>query len=262
MQELQSNGVTNGEGGLLGDESGPQEESRRGRAFLTSLVRELFQTERSAMIHPRIEAERLGDVPPAHAMRAVSTHAEAALAEIRPLLRERGLPISAGGSTVGEAFSALRDHLADYLLSTERSYRGTLLGMRHGVDLVELLQYVATVEGEHAPRRVVRAVALDAQAPRRGGRRRARVVRGAPDARHAGGEGRRRGPPPPGPRERRGARGAVGSAASSRSPVDARRPRAETARRRAARGAARGVEAEEDAQWSGGFRRGARRSSS
>ncbi|MDC0679967.1 hypothetical protein [Sorangium atrum] len=148
MQELQSNGVTNGEGGLLGDESGPQEESRRGRAFLTSLVRELFQTERSAMIHPRIEAERLGNVPPAHALRAVSTHAEAALAEILPLLRERELPISAGGSTVGEAFSALRDHLADYLLSTERSYRGTLLGMRHGVDLVELLQYVATVEGE------------------------------------------------------------------------------------------------------------------
>ncbi|WP_437278919.1 hypothetical protein WME90_48235 [Sorangium sp. So ce375] len=148
MQELQINGAMNGEAGLSGDESGPQEESRKGRAFLTSLVRELFQTERSAMIHPRIEADRLGDVPPARAMRAVSAHAEAALSEICPLLRERELPISAGGLAVGEAFSALRERLADHLLSTERSYRGTLLGMRHGVDLVELLQYVATVEGD------------------------------------------------------------------------------------------------------------------
>ncbi|WP_437590031.1 hypothetical protein [Sorangium sp. So ce1000] len=148
MQELQSNGATNSEGGLSGDESGPQKESQEGRAFLASLVREVFQTERSAMIHPRIEAERLGDVPPAHALRAVSTHAEATLSELPPLLRERGLPTSVGGLVVGEAFSALRDRLADHLLSTERSYRGTLLGMRHGVDLIELLQYVATVEGD------------------------------------------------------------------------------------------------------------------
>ncbi|AUX38544.1 MULTISPECIES: hypothetical protein [Sorangium] len=148
MQELQSNGAPDGEGRVARDESGPQEESPKGRAFLASLVRELFQTERSAKAHPLVEAERLGDVPPAHAMRAVSAHAEAVLTELPSLFGERGLPISAGGSAVGHVFSALRDDLADYLLNAEKSYRGTLLGMRHGIDLVELIQYVAAAEGD------------------------------------------------------------------------------------------------------------------
>lgn len=81
-------------------------------------------------------------------MRAVSAHAEAVLAELPSLMRARGLPVSAGGSAVGKAFSVLRKELADRVLSKEKSYRGTLLGMRHGVDLVELIQYVATVEGD------------------------------------------------------------------------------------------------------------------
>ncbi|MGK3968043.1 hypothetical protein WMF38_28245 [Sorangium sp. So ce118] len=148
MQELQSDGAAIGGDGLERSEAGPQQESQEGRAFLANLARELFQTEHSARTHPLVEAERLGDVPPAQAMRAVSAHAEAVLAELPSLMAERGLPVSAGGSAVGEAFSVLRDHLADHLLSTEKSYRGTLLGMRHGIDLVELIQYVATAEGD------------------------------------------------------------------------------------------------------------------
>ncbi|WP_437577437.1 hypothetical protein [Sorangium sp. So ce887] len=148
MQELQSNEASDGEGRVEGDESGPQEESPRGRTFLANLVRELFQTERSAKAHPLVEAERLGDVPPAHALRAISAHADAVLSELPSLFGERGLPVSVGGSAVGQAFSVLRDHIADQLLSAERSYRGTLLGMRHGVDLVELIQYVAAAEGD------------------------------------------------------------------------------------------------------------------
>ncbi|MGK4008266.1 hypothetical protein WMF31_36950 [Sorangium sp. So ce1036] len=148
MRETQRNGAGHGDDGLERDESAPRGESQAGRAFLASLVRELFQTERSAKTHPLVEAERLGDVPPAHAMRAISAHATAVLAELPSLMRVRGLPVSAGGSAVGEAFSALRDHLADHVLNKEKSYRGTLLGVRHGVDLVELIQYVATVEGD------------------------------------------------------------------------------------------------------------------
>ncbi|KYG10885.1 hypothetical protein BE21_58600 [Sorangium cellulosum] len=148
MQGLQGNGAPDGEGRAARDESGPQEESPKGRAFLANLVRELFQTEHSAKAHPLVEAERLGDVPPAHAMRAVSAHAKAVLSELPSFLGERGLPISAGGSAVGHIFSALRGHLADHLLNAEKSYRGTLLGMRHGIDLVELIQYVATAEGD------------------------------------------------------------------------------------------------------------------
>ncbi|KYF69167.1 hypothetical protein [Sorangium cellulosum] len=148
MQELQGNGAPSGGDGPEKDESGPQQESQKGRAFLANLVRELFQTEHSARTHPLVEAERLGDTPPARALRAVSSHAEAVLSELPALMGERGLPVSAGGSAVGEAFSALRDHIADHLLTAEKSYRGTLLGMRHGIDLVALIQYVAAAEGE------------------------------------------------------------------------------------------------------------------
>ena len=125
-------------------------ESKKEHAWLSNLVRELFQTEQSAKSHPLVEAERLGDVPPAHALRAISAHAEAALAELPALVKNRNLPVSDGGKAVGAAFSALRDNLADLLLSTEKSYRGTLLGMRHGVDLMELIQAVAREDGDEA----------------------------------------------------------------------------------------------------------------
>lgn len=125
-----------------------QELDRAEHAWLANLVRELFQTEQSAKLHPVIEAERLGDVPPAHVLRAVAEHAKTALAELPPLVERHDLPVSEGGKTVGAAFSSLRDHFADLLLNAEKSYRGTLLGMRHGVDLVELIEYAARHEGD------------------------------------------------------------------------------------------------------------------
>ncbi len=123
---------------------------RADHAWFSNLVRELFQTEQSAKDHPIIEAERLGDVPPALVLRAVAAHAEEALAELPPLVTRHDLPVSEGGKTVGAAFSAIRDHFADLLLNAEKSYRGTLLGMRHGVDLVELIHYVALEDGDES----------------------------------------------------------------------------------------------------------------
>jgi hypothetical protein len=122
--------------------------SHEGHAWLSTLMRELFQTERSAKEHPIVEAERLGDVPPARAMRAVSAHAESVLADLPRLARTHGLPESHGGEAVGKAFSIMRDAFADLLLSVERSYRGTLLGMRHGIDVVETIRLVAQDEEE------------------------------------------------------------------------------------------------------------------
>lgn len=140
-----------GSGFDLVRQSGAQTgQARIEHAFLANLVRELFQTERSAKAHPVVEANRLGDVPPARALRAVSAHAERVLAELPALMEARDLPVSAGGSAVGEAFSTLRDHLADHLLNTEKSYRGTILGMRHGIDLVALIQDVAAASGDAA----------------------------------------------------------------------------------------------------------------
>lgn len=125
-----------------------QELDRADHAWLANLVRELFQTEESAKHHPMLEAERLGEVPPAMALRAVAAHARRTLAELPPLVRRHDLPVSNGGRRVGAAFSTIRDRLADLLLTAERSYRGTLLGMRHGVDLVILIQSVARMEGD------------------------------------------------------------------------------------------------------------------
>jgi hypothetical protein len=104
---------------------------------------ELFQTERSAYRHPIREATRLGDVPPAVALRAVAAHANEVLDELPELARARAMTITGIGTILGETLSDLRDSFTDRLVVRERSYRGTLLGMRHGVDLVRLLRATA-----------------------------------------------------------------------------------------------------------------------
>ncbi|MET0285736.1 MAG: hypothetical protein ABW352_14750 [Polyangiales bacterium] len=114
------------------------------RTLLNNLTREIFQTETSAVRHGQREAERYdAGAPPAHALRAVSTHAERVLIELPGLAERAGLIISKGGILVGELFSQGRDKLADLLIDRERSYRGTLLGMRHGIDLFRLTQEFA-----------------------------------------------------------------------------------------------------------------------
>ncbi len=111
--------------------------------LLVTLTRELFQTERSASLHPIREAERLGDIPPAHALRRVAEHALGILARLPVLARAHALPVSTAGERAGGLFSFVRDALADRLIDPERSYRGTLLGMRHGIDLVRLMRDTA-----------------------------------------------------------------------------------------------------------------------
>jgi hypothetical protein len=109
--------------------------------LLETLTREFFQTEASAARHARREASRLGGVPPARALLAVATHAEQVLHALPELARKHGLPVSAGGRTLGTLFSEARDKLGDLLIDSERSFRGTLLGCRHGIDLVRLMRH-------------------------------------------------------------------------------------------------------------------------
>lgn len=108
------------------------------------LCRELAQSERSALVHTRREARRLGDISPAHALLAISAHAEALRPPFEALMVKRqprrGIQV---GRIVGEWFSTMRHLIADRVIDVERSYRGTLLGMRHGVDIVRLLREVA-----------------------------------------------------------------------------------------------------------------------
>lgn len=120
------------------------------RKLKEKLCRELSQSEHSAIVQPRREAKRLGAIPPADALRAIADHAAAmrprfdALVEGRRASR-RGIEI---GRFVGEMFSRLRRTLFDHLIDTERSYRGTLLGCDHGIDVVHLLRAVAREDGD------------------------------------------------------------------------------------------------------------------
>ncbi len=116
----------------------------------TELFAELFQAEHSAYRHPRREAARLGHVPPASALLAVSAHANETLDVLPVLARERGIKGAETAALAGEAFSAARHLVVDRLLSPEKSYRGTLLGLRHGIDLVRLLRAAADEDGDAA----------------------------------------------------------------------------------------------------------------
>ena len=113
------------------------------------LCRELSQSEHSAVAQPRREARRLGDTPPGDALRAISAHASAMRGRLDALLVERasrrGVRI---GAVVGELFSLARSLVADRLIDTERSYRGTLLGLDHGADIVRMLAAVAERDGD------------------------------------------------------------------------------------------------------------------
>lgn len=126
--------------------SSPRAEAHQ--ELLHTLFIELFQTEQSADVHSRREADRLGNEPPAKALRAVADHARAALSEITALAEARGFTDTRAGMAVGSFFSAVRCILADRLIDRERSYRGTLIGMRHGVDVVSSVRFVAQAAGD------------------------------------------------------------------------------------------------------------------
>ncbi len=120
------------------------------RKLREKLCRELSQSEHSATVQPRREAKRLGDVPPARALLAIANHADAQRPRFDALVKGRrtgslGIEL---GRWIGELVSLLRHYLFDRLIDTERSYRGTLLGITHGVDVVRLLAAVATREGD------------------------------------------------------------------------------------------------------------------
>jgi hypothetical protein len=116
------------------------------RTLTQTLFAEVGQTERSAIRHPRVEARRLGDCPPAAALLAIADHAARAEPAIRALAGARGGAHASPGIFVGNLFSIGRDTFADFFLTAEQSYRGTLLGIRHGYDVITLFRLAAVTE--------------------------------------------------------------------------------------------------------------------
>ena len=115
--------------------------------LLRSLAPELFQTETLAARHCRREAQRVADTPLAAALLAVAAHAEVARRELYEIAWTRKFPHGSLRSLLGNLFGEAGQRLADRLIARQRSYRGTLLGMRHGVDVVHMLELTAREAG-------------------------------------------------------------------------------------------------------------------
>jgi hypothetical protein len=116
--------------------------------LLSRLIVEAFQTEESAKEHPRKEADRLGDCPPAARMREIAAHAEVSLVELSGMADELGYKKQGVGAAIGKTFSMVREAVTDRVMSQEKNYRGTLLGLQHGVDLMTLIEAAARRAGE------------------------------------------------------------------------------------------------------------------
>jgi hypothetical protein len=107
------------------------------------LCRELAQSEHSAIVHTRREVRRLGDVPPANALRALGAHAASLRPRMAMLMATRQPFGALVARAVGQTFSNLRHLVFDRLIDVERSYRGTLLGFHHGIATARLLRDVS-----------------------------------------------------------------------------------------------------------------------
>jgi hypothetical protein len=113
------------------------------RTLSSRLCRELVQSERWVVVHAPREARRLGDTPPARALRAIGVHAQTMLPRLEELVDPDVIPVGlSAGRRIGELFSALR-HLFDRWLDLERSYRHTLLGFHEGLAVTRLLRDVS-----------------------------------------------------------------------------------------------------------------------
>lgn len=108
------------------------------------LCRELAQSEHDARLHTRREAKRLGDIPPADALLAIARHSDIMNEVLEVTCPPTGVKL---GRAVGEFFSATRHFVVDRFLDSERSFRMTLLGLEHGVDVARLLRVVAADQG-------------------------------------------------------------------------------------------------------------------
>jgi hypothetical protein len=118
------------------------------RTLEIALLPEVRQIERSAARHAREEARRLGRSAPAAALRAVAEHADRAEVSLDALVVERTAAGSLIGAALGALFSMGRNLVGDYLLNAEQSYRGTLLGLRHGYDVVVQARTAALADGD------------------------------------------------------------------------------------------------------------------
>lgn len=112
-----------------------------------ALLLELATAERLASRSPRREAERLGDVPPAHALRAVAAHADESRDDLDGVLRARRTSSSAW-SFAASALAQLVDEALSVRLDDEHRFRRALLALRRGLDVARAVRASASHEGD------------------------------------------------------------------------------------------------------------------
>jgi hypothetical protein len=125
-----------------------QQNDRPRDRLLTSLIVEVFQAERSGTEHAPREAQRLGDTPPGRVMRDIGDDCRRALEELRAIASRPDIPQGSFGEKLGSMFSTVRERMGDVFVSRQMSYRGTLLGVHHGVDAILLLRGAAENAGD------------------------------------------------------------------------------------------------------------------
>jgi hypothetical protein len=114
------------------------------RRLLDKLLRELVRSEAYALDHVPREQRRIGDAPPVAALREVAEHA----LEMKPRFDQLldGHDLVSAKSGIAATLASLRQLVTDRLQDPERAYRGALLDLRHGLDVVRVLRDVARLE--------------------------------------------------------------------------------------------------------------------
>jgi hypothetical protein len=114
------------------------------RRLLDKLLRELVRSEAHAVDHVPREQRRIGHAPPVAALRDVAAHA----LDMRPRFEQLldGHELVSAKSGIAATLSSLRALVTDRMQDPERAYRGALLDLRHGLDVVRVLRDVARLE--------------------------------------------------------------------------------------------------------------------
>jgi hypothetical protein len=112
--------------------------------LLDKLVRELVRSEAQALEHAPREARRIGETPPVFALRDVGLHAMQMRPRLQHTLTAHGVMANRGA--LGATLTTLRYLVADRMYDAERAFRGALLDLRHGIDVVRVLREVSRLE--------------------------------------------------------------------------------------------------------------------
>ena len=114
------------------------------RRLLDRLIREIYRGEVHAAEHAARQEKLIGDVAPVLALREIAAHALAMRERFEAIVR--GYDLQTGRNGFSATLSSLRGLVPDRMVDPERTYRTSLLDLRHGIDVVKLAREVARSE--------------------------------------------------------------------------------------------------------------------